>query len=87
MHPTADATRPAPEAGRPINRPSDAEWLTASEAAEHAGGIGVCTIRDACNRKELRHIRIGGRPRGPIRTKKEWINEWLERWVRGGEPA
>ena len=33
------------------------EWMTAAEAAEYAGGVGVCTIREACNRNTLRHIR------------------------------
>jgi excisionase family DNA binding protein len=60
------------------------EWLTAAEAAAYAGGIGLSTIREACNRNELRHVRIGGKRRGPIRTRKEWVTEWLQRWTRGG---
>ena len=67
-----------------LRRPPDAEWLTASEAAAYAGHIGLSTIREACNRNELRHVRIGGNQRGPIRTRKEWIDEWLHRWSRGG---
>ena len=63
----------------------ESEWLSAAEAAAYAGGIGVCTIREACNRNTLRHVRIGGGARGPIRTRKEWITDWLQRWVRGGE--
>lgn len=59
-------------------------WLTAREAAAYAGGLGVSTIREACNRKELRHVRIGGGATGPIRTRKEWVDDWLERWARGG---
>ena len=63
------------------------EWLSAEQAANYAGGLGVSTVREACNRKELRHIRVGGRPRGPIRTRREWVDEWLEGWARGGDGA
>ena len=63
------------------------EWMTARDAAFYAGHLGVSTVRDACNRKELRHVRVGGRPRGPIRTRREWVDEWLEGWARGGEVA
>jgi hypothetical protein len=70
-----------------VRRQLDAEWLTAPEAARYAGKIGVSTIREACNRNELRHARIGGTTRGPIRTRKEWIDEWLHRWARGGYGA
>jgi len=86
MQSTAYETRPTErEDETTIRRQQDAEWLTAAEAAMYAGGIGVSTIRIACNRNELRHIRIGGRVRGPIRTRTEWVDEWLERWARGGE--
>ena len=61
-----------------------AEWITAAEAAAYAGNVGVSTIREACNRNELRHVRIGGTRRGPIRTRKEWVTEWLHGWMRGG---
>ena len=70
-----------------LRRLLDAEWLTALDAAEYAGNIGVSTIREACNRNELRHVRIAGTNRGPIRTRKEWIDEWLKRWTRGGYSA
>ena len=63
------------------------EWLSAEQAAYYAGRLGVSTVREACNRKELRHIRVGGRPRGPIRTRREWVDEWLEGWARGGDEA
>jgi hypothetical protein len=68
-----------------VRRLPDAEWLTAIDAAVYAGNIGVSTVREACNRNELRHVRIGGNQRGPIRTRKEWIDEWLHRWTRGGD--
>jgi hypothetical protein len=64
---------------------ADPEWLTATEAAAYAGDIGVSTIRDACNRNELRHVRIGGTHRGPIRTRRDWVTDWLCRWTRGGD--
>ena len=70
-----------------IGSQRDSEWLSTAEAAAYAGDIGVSTIREACNRNALRHVRIGGGARGPIRTRKEWIAEWLQRWARGGNPT
>lgn len=81
-----DMTATEPIAESAVRRLLDAEWLTALEAADYAGKIGISTIREACNRNELRHVRIGGTHRGPIRTRKEWIDEWLHRWSRGGQP-
>ena len=68
-------------------RRSDSEWIDAAEAAEYAGGISVDTVRVACNLDKLRHIRIGGGVRGPIRTRPEWVDAWLEGWARGGRAA
>lgn len=87
MHSTAEETRLAtPEGEHVERRPREAEWLTAAEAAAYAGGVGISTIRAACNRNALRHVRVGGAATGPIRTRKEWVTEWLERWARGGDP-
>ena len=54
-------------------------WLNVGDAAEYAG---VCrdTIYTACERREIRHVRIGGRR--SIRLKREWIDDWYERGVR-----
>ena len=54
-------------------------WLNVGEAAEYAG---VCkdTIYTACERNELRHVRIGGRR--CIRVKAAWLDEWFERNMR-----
>jgi hypothetical protein len=87
MQSTAEDTRPTEQDDSTIRRLLDAEWLTAMQAGAYAGNIGVSTIREACNRNELRHVRIGGTHRGPIRTRKEWIDEWLHRWTRGGNNA
>jgi hypothetical protein len=87
MRVTEETELTTSEANSMTNRAQDADWLTARDAGAYAGGIGVSTIREACNRSELRHIRIGGRPRGPIRTRREWVDEWLESWARGGEPV
>jgi len=54
-------------------------WLNVAEGAEHAG-VSRDTIYTACERRELRHARIGGRR--AIRLKPEWIDAWLERHTR-----
>jgi excisionase family DNA binding protein len=55
-------------------------WSTVTEAAAHAG-VSRDTIYTACERSEIRHVRIGGRR--SIRLKAEWIDVWLERHTRG----
>jgi excisionase family DNA binding protein len=55
-------------------------WLTVGEGAEYAG-VSRDTIYTACERRELRHARIGGRR--SIRLKPEWIDAWLERHALG----
>ena len=54
-------------------------WLNVGEAAEYAG---VCkdTIYTACERSELRHVRIGGRR--CIRMKAAWLDEQFEGHMR-----
>ena len=54
-------------------------WLTVAEGAEYSG-VSRDTIYTACERRELRHARIGGRR--AIRLKPEWIDAWLERHTR-----
>ena len=54
-------------------------WLNVSEAAEYAG-VSRDTIYTACERKELRHVRISGRR--TIRLKPVWIDAWLEQHAR-----
>jgi excisionase family DNA binding protein len=51
-------------------------WLNVREGAEYAG---VCrdTVYAACERREIRHARVGGRR--AIRLKPEWMDAWLER--------
>jgi excisionase family DNA binding protein len=51
-------------------------WLTVAEAAQYAG-VSRDTIYTACERREIRHARVGGRR--AIRLKPEWIDAWLER--------
>jgi len=55
-------------------------WLTVTESAEYAG-VSRDTIYTACERRELRHARVGGRR--AIRIKHEWIDAWFERHTRG----
>jgi excisionase family DNA binding protein len=54
-------------------------WLTVAEGAEYAG---VCpdTLYSAVERREIRHVRVSGRR--AIRLKREWIDEWFERYTR-----
>lgn len=60
-------------------------WFTVTQAAEYAG-VSRDTIYTACEGRELRHARVGGRR--AIRVKAEWIDAWLERHTRGaGEAA
>ena len=58
-------------------------WLTVTQAAEYAG-VSRDTIYTACERREIRHARLGGRR--AIRLKPEWIDAWLERHAQGAEP-
>jgi hypothetical protein len=73
------------QSGERAEESNQREWLTAAEAAAYAGRIGIWTVRQACKRNELRHVRVGGHWRGPIRTRKEWVAEWLRKWTRGGD--
>jgi len=54
-------------------------WLTVADAALHAG-VSKDTIYTACERGELRHVRIGGRR--AIRLRVTWIDDWLEQHAR-----
>jgi excisionase family DNA binding protein len=51
-------------------------WLTVAEAAQYAA-VSRDTIYTACERREIRYARVGGRR--AIRLKPEWIDGWLER--------
>jgi excisionase family DNA binding protein len=57
-------------------------WLTVAEGAAYSG-VSRDTIYTACERREIRHARVGGRR--AIRLKPEWIDAWLERHARGAE--
>jgi excisionase family DNA binding protein len=57
-------------------------WLTVAESAEYSA-LSRDTIYTACERRELRHARVG--VRRTIRVKAEWIDAWLERHARGAE--
>jgi hypothetical protein len=58
----------------------DFSWINARQAAHHTS-VSVTTIRRACVRHELRHIRIG-RINGRILTRTEWVDAWM---MRGAE--
>lgn len=55
-------------------------WLTVQDAARYAS-ISTDLIYAACERNELRHVRVCGRR--SIRVRAEWIDRWLERHARG----
>ena len=57
-------------------------WLTVTESAEYAG-VSRDTIYTACERRELRHARVGGRR--AIRVKRDWIDAWFEQHARGAQ--
>src|SRR5262249_8435211 len=59
-------------------------WLTVAEAAAYAG-VSRDTIYTACERRELRHARLGGRR--AIRLKCDWIDGWLEQHACGAPTA
>lgn len=54
-------------------------WLTVGEGAEYAN-VSRDTIYTACERHELRHVRISGRR--TIRLRPIWIDAWLEEHAR-----
>ena len=56
------------------------EWMNARQAAYYTCSP-VSTIRRVCRNGVLRHIRIGHRF-GPIRTRAEWVDEWMMRGVQ-----
>jgi excisionase family DNA binding protein len=58
------------------------KWLTVAEGAEYSG-VSRDTIYTACERRELHHVRVGGRR--AIRLKPEWIDAWLEQHARGAQ--
>ena len=60
----------------------DAMWLTVQDAASYAA-VSPDTIYTACERGELRHVKVGGRK--AIRLRTEWIDGWLERHAIGGD--
>jgi hypothetical protein len=59
----------------------DFSWINARQAAHHTS-VSVTTIRRACIRRELRHIRIG-RVNGRILTRTKWVDAWMMRGAQG----
>jgi hypothetical protein len=59
-------------------------WLNAEKAATYVG-LAPRSIYRACAIGELRHIRINGKRE--LRTRVEWLDQWLERHAFGGDDA
>jgi excisionase family DNA binding protein len=57
-------------------------WMNVAEAAEYAG-VSRDTVYTAVERKQIKHIRIGGRR--TIRLKAEWMDEWFTRHTQDVE--
>ncbi|MCC6162110.1 MAG: helix-turn-helix domain-containing protein [Acidobacteria bacterium] len=59
-------------------------WLTVGEGADYAN-VSRDTIYTACERHELRHVRISGRR--TIRLRAVWVDEWMEQHARNPRGA
>ena len=55
-------------------------WLDIHQAGIYTS-CKASTIRRACNRQELQHVRVG-HARGPILTQAEWLDAWMMRGVQ-----
>lgn len=51
------------------------EFLSIEQAAPRIG-VAPRTLRDMCNRKVIRHLRLGARG-GIFRFRPEWLDEYL----------
>ena len=58
----------------------DSAWLDTRQAGIHAS-FSAATIRKACGRHEMQHIRVGD-PSGPILTRIEWVDAWMMQGVQ-----
>lgn len=58
----------------------DSTWLNMRQAGIYVT-FSASTIRKACGRHALQHIRVG-RADGPMLTRTEWIDAWLMQGVR-----
>lgn len=61
----------------------DTPWLTTVEAANYLR-MSPQAIRAACREDRLRHVQPGG-ARGKLLTRREWLDQWVERHAHGGE--
>lgn len=54
-------------------------WWTAKQAADYVGA-GPKEIYKAVRRRKLKAVRLN--ERGDIRTRREWVDEWMEQKQR-----
>jgi excisionase family DNA binding protein len=71
------------EVGHTKTLQKDGQWLTPSEVAAVVQ-THVDFIYQACASGALRYVKLGWRT---IRIKREWIDDWLERYVSDAGPA
>jgi hypothetical protein len=62
----------------------ESPWLNAEKAARYVD-LAPRSIYRACAVGELRHIRINGKRE--LRTRAEWLDEWMQRYTYGGTAA
>lgn len=62
----------------------ESPWLNAEKASQYVG-LAPRSIFRACASGELRHVRINGKRE--LRTRAEWLDEWLQRHTYGGTAA
>jgi excisionase family DNA binding protein len=82
MEQRREGSRPTAASSDAVEAPTlaDRKWMRVAEAATYAD-LSIDTIYTACERGELRHVRVGGRR--SIRLRSQWVDAWLERFTCG----
>jgi excisionase family DNA binding protein len=62
---------------RSIGDQAPSVWLTPADVAEILG-ISVALVYRACHLQGLKHLRMDDKPRGVIRVRRDWLDQWLQ---------